>query len=901
MRELWYEQEAGCWEEALPLGNGRLGAMVFGGIWKERLQVNEESIWYGGAMERDNPSMKEKLPRIRELIFQGDVPQAEELMELAMSGCPSNMRFYQTLGDISLEFQKQGEVTGYRRSLDLEQGIHQVQFVVGEAIHSRTCFISKPDDCLVMLLNCDQPGKISVKARLSRSLYYDGVGRAGENGIWLYGNLGRGGSEFAMMLKAYAQGGQIRVIGETLCIEGADQVLLLFSGDSSYQATKKEKDRAWQEAQKNRAAMTGQEADSRGEQEERMWQQGLRNMLFERLSDKIDRAALHRQNIHSNQIPNANESAYIDDIESSKAVSEVSKVDGNTLWEELKARHVADYRSLFDRVVLNLNDDMEEQHNTLPTDKRLAAVSAGETDIGLEQLYFDYGRYLLIACSRQEGLPATLQGLWNQEFLPPWGSKYTVNINTQMNYWPAEITNLSECHMPLFRLLRTMIPSGRQTAREMYGCRGFVCHHNTDMYGDTAPQDLWTPGTYWVMGAAWLCTHLWTHYEYTLDQAFLREFFPVMCEAALFFLEFLVEKDGYLVTCPSVSPENTFLQPDGTKGANDAGVTMDNQILRDLFTQCIEAAHVLGVDGDCKITAEHDRIPNQSTVEEVNRNCNEIGATQNGAALSLDIVVDGCVDRNRIITEVNSDFLVGIGITDIPAFIRKLSSTRDKLRPTQISQTGTLLEWREDYDEWEPGHRHISHLYALHPSSQITVDGTPELAKAAKATLERRLSYGGGHTGWSRAWIINHYAKLWEGDTAHENLRLLLSGSTYPNLFDRHPPFQIDGNFGGCAAIAEMLVQSTSKRVVLLPALPTAWASGSVRGLRIKGNAVIDLAWAEGELMNCTITAFAPFSTVLLYKNETYTLTIAQGKTSILSYHDFHENTGSATLSSINV
>jgi hypothetical protein len=412
------------------------------------------------------------------------------------------------------------------------------------------------------------------------------------------------------------------------------------------------------------------------------------------------------------------------------------------------------------------------------------------------------------------------------------------------------------------------------------------------------------------MGAAWLCTHLWTHYEYTLDRNFLQEFFPVMCEAALFFLDFLVEKDGFLVTCPSVSPENTFLMTGGVKGANDAGVTMDNQILRDLFTQCIEAAQVLGADGDCMITAEHDRIsqsitdevnsnrseidaarngavPIRNTVDEAIRNRSDIDATRNGAVPSRNIDDDSYVNTDNVKGVWNATILAEIGITDASAFIHALLSARDKLHPTRISQTGTLLEWREDYDEWEPGHRHISHLYALHPSSQITADGTPELAKAAKATLERRLSHGGGHTGWSRAWIINHYGKLWEGDTAHENLRQLLASSTYPNLFDRHPPFQIDGNFGGCAAIAEMLVQSTSKRVVLLPALPTAWAAGSVRGICIKGNAVIDLAWVDGELTNCTITAYTPISTIILYKNITYPLTILQGETIVLSHLDF--------------
>jgi len=393
---------------------------------------------------------------------------------------------------------------------------------------------------------------------------------------------------------------------------------------------------------------------------------------------------------------------------------------------------------------------------------------------------------------------------------PPWDSKYTININTEMNYWPSEICNLSECHEPLFELLKTMLPNGKVTAQKMYQCRGFVAHHNTDIWGDTAVQDCWVPGSYWVMGAAWLCTHLWTHYEYTMDKVFLAEYYPIMREAALFFLDFLIEDNGYLKTCPSVSPENTFILPTGVKGANTSGVTMDNQILRDLFTQCIKADEILNLN---------DPLSSQ------------------------------------------------------------FKETMERLVPTQIGKHGQIMEWPEDYEELEPGHRHISHLYGLHPSDQITVDGTPELVEAAKITLDRRLSMGGGHTGWSRAWIINHYAKLWDGETAYYHIEQLLGKSTLPNLFDNHPPFQIDGNFGVCSGIAYMLLQSNADRMVLLPALPKAWSTGSVKGLCATHGAEVTMEWKNGKLVYCKIYAKkCRITTDVVYGDTMHSINVEQGE-----------------------
>lgn len=802
MSRLWYTAPAKEWEEALPLGNGRLGAMVYGGAEQEHIQVNEESVWYGGPVDRNNPNMKEQLPQIRQLLFDGEIAEAEKLMWHAMSGCPNGQHPYQTLGDIQIGFDGLGEVTAYERELDLEQALCRMRFTAAGVYYEREYFISHPADCMVMRFRADQPGRISFWAGLDRWRFFDGVKQCGEDGICLYGNLGRGGSEFAMMLRASVKGGRIRLLGEHIVVEGADEAELYFGADTTWHYSCEEKEtavNAWLEAVQGETAdwMNAENMSSYERREIRM-QQGLQQLLQTGISRTLERARTQQ-------------------------------------YETLQAAHEADYQALFGRTRLEL--EWDHQAEQLPTDQRVALAAKQPADLGLAPLYFDYGRYLLIACSRQEGLPATLQGLWNKDMTPPWDGKYTININTEMNYWLAENCNLSECHMPLFTLIGKMVKNGRRTAREMYGCRGFMCHHNTDINGDTATQDLWIPGSYWVMGAAWLCTHQWTHYQYTRDLQFLKEQFPIMCEAALFFLDFLVEDGPYLVTCPSVSPENTYILPSGEKGANGIGVTMDNQILRDLFGQCMEAYRILQAQG------------------------------------ALDETVTAALEEAEI--------------PDAADFIRQVGNARERLIPTRISERGTILEWRQDYEEWEPGHRHISHLYGLHPSEQITMDDTPQLAAAARATLEHRLAHGGGHTGWSRAWIINHYAKLWDGNTAYMHIQQLFANSTYPNLFDKHPPFQIDGNFGGAAGMAEMLVQSSSKRVVLLPALPDAWSSGSVKGLRIQGNATVELSWKEGVLERCRICAGIDLDTRIRYGEHSRPLRIRAGESTVYTAADF--------------
>ncbi len=424
-------------------------------------------------------------------------------------------------------------------------------------------------------------------------------------------------------------------------------------------------------------------------------------------------------------------------------------------------------------------------HDDMPTDQRIHETYS-RPDNNLCELYFDFGRYLMISCSRQGTKPANLQGIWNKDYYPAWGSRYTININTEMNYWCAEPCNLSDCHMALLEHLKVMLPNGEKVAKDMYGIEGFVAHHNTDLFGDCAPQDNWISATIWASGAAWLCTHIWTHYEFTLDKEFLREYLPIMKRACVFMKNYLFEHDGKLLTGPSLSPENTYIHTSGEQGQICVGPTMDTMIVRDLFTDCIKASEVLGDEDDL-------------------------------------------TDALRVL---------------LP-----------KLPENKIGKHGQIMEWTEDYDETEIGHRHISQLYGLYPSSQLTYEKTPKLMKAAQATIERRLSHGGGGTGWSRAWIVNMWARLRNGNEAGKHLNFLLACSTYPNFFDMHAPFQIDGNFGGTAGIAEMLLQSQEGIIRLLPSIPECWKSGSVSGLKARGDVTVNMTWNDGQVETAELIA----------------------------------------------
>ena len=777
-RLLWYSAPAQHFEEALPLGNGRLGAMVFGGVQQERIVLNEETLWAGGPVDAEmNPEAYKNLPEVRKALFAGDYELADKLVR-SLQGKFSES--YAPLGDLIISMNHGQDYSNYKRSLDLRNAVSQVEYQVGKTRYSRQALASFPHQVIAIKLKASAAGQLGFSLSMRSKLKFK-TGTAGNDLVMsgfapLHAEPNYRGDmpdavvyddvnsmRFQAIATITETDGEIISGQNSLSLQGATQAVVILSMATSFNGFDKN-------------------PGTEGKDEKLISQTNLRSTL---------------------EIP----------------------------FDTILQRHKDDFRSYFNRVSIQLGNISKD---STATDIRLKEYASGAEDPGLEALYFQYGRYLLISSSRPGGIPANLQGIWNHHLRPPWSSNFTTNINLEMNYWPAEVSNLSELHEPLLRFISDLENTGQVSARTFFGAGGWSCSHNSDIWAMTNPVGDFGKGhpcwANWNMAGAWLSTHLWEHYEFSQDKEYLRDYaYPLMKGAAEFCLDWLIEgKGGHLVTAPSTSPENIYLTPEGYQGATAIATTSDMAMIRELFQDVIKACSILGQDQE---------------------------------------------------------------------FREEVESALTKLFPYQIGTRGNLQEWQHDWEDADPEHRHVSHLFGLYPGHHITPEDTPELAAAVKQSLELR---GDGGTGWSKAWKINLWARLGDGNRAHKLLRSHLTysdpsgkteykgGGTYPNLLDAHPPFQIDGNFGGTAGIAEMLLQSRNGKIILLPSLPDAWPEGHVRGLKARGNFEVDITWQKGVLRQVKIKSYSGKSCKLLYKGKSKEISLNKDEELFLNLKDFN-------------